>query len=260
VKLIPFTFHPEGDWIELVGISDLHYGAKTFLPKKAQAHRQYILDHPDRKVVDMGDREENALPDSPGRSHFDQTCSPSEQREWVREYYRPMKDRVIAVVASNHPGRSERKVDWSSDETFMAFLDLPKQNYVRWERVLSVTVGDSRCGQNYTILVRHYVSNSANPGTIFRSMFNKARACQGCDVYWFAHCHQYLYEPLPTSVPDSRHRKMREIEQHFLMADSFMAFEGSYAEESNWTPPTPGQVSLVLHKSEHKIEVKRLLY
>lgn len=260
MKLLPMQFQPEGEFLEIVGISDLHYGSKTFLPRKAEKHRAYILDSPDRKVIEMGDATENALSDSPGRSSFDQTCSPSEQRAWVVDYYRPMRDRVIAVVASNHAARSERKVDMSPDETLLASLDLPKENYVRWEKVLSVTVGDSRRGQNYNILVRHKMSNSAKPATILASMFAKARACQGCDVYWAAHCHQYLYEPLPADIPDPRHKRMRTLEQHFVMSDSFMGFDESYAEENNWTPPTAGQVSLRLYRDHHQVEVRRLLY
>lgn len=257
MRLLPFAFQPEGDYLELVGISDLHYGSSTFLPKKAQAHREYILESPDRKVVDLGDAVENALRSSPGASMFHQSCPPREQREWVREYYRPMRDKVLAVVASNHSDRSDREVDWNPDETLVAFLDCA---YIRWEAVLSITVGDSRHGQNYNVFVRHMISNSAKPAVILGAMFAKSRSVQGCDVYWAAHCHQYLYEPLPAFLPDPRHKKVKQIEQHFVMSDAFIDFDESYAEQHNYTPPTPGQVSLRLYRDQHRVEVVRLVY
>jgi hypothetical protein len=257
VKLLPFAFQPEGDCIELVGIADLHYGSAHFLEKKALKHRAYILDDPDRKVIDLGDGTENSIRTSPGSSIFQQTCPPREQRLWVQGYYRPMRERVLAVVASNHSDRSDREVDWNPDETLVAFLDCA---YVRWEAVLSITVGDSRHGQNYNICVRHMISNSSKPAVILGAMFSKSRTVQGCDAYWFAHCHQYLYEPLPADLPDSRHKKMRKLEQHFIMSDAFIDFDESYAEQHNYSPPTPGQVSLKLYRDQHRVEVKRLLY
>jgi len=91
-------------------------------------------------------------------------------------------------------------------------------------------------------------------------MFAKSRSIQACDVYWAAHCHQYIYEPLPALLPDPRHGKVKQIEQHFVMSDAFIDFDESYAEQHNFTPPTPGQVSLRLYKDEHRVEVVRLLY
>lgn len=208
-------------------------------------------------MIDLGDSTENALRSSPGSSQFQQTCPPREQREWVKEYYRPLRDRVLAVVASNHSDRSDREVDWNPDETLVSFLDCP---YIRWEGVLSITVGDSRRGQNYNIFVRHAVSNSSKPAFILNAMLNKSRSIQGCDVYWAAHCHQYIYEPVPTQIPDSRHRKMKRLEQHFVMSDSFMEYEESYAEQHGFAYPTEGQASLKLYRDSHRVEVCRLVY
>jgi len=205
----------------------------------------------------MGDATENALRTSPGASQFQQTCPPREQRGWVQEYYRPIRDRVLAVVASNHSDRSDREVDWNPDETLVAFLDCP---YIRWEGVLSITVGDSRRGQNYNIYVRHMISNSSKPAMVLNALINKARVVQACDAYWAAHCHQYIYDPVPTQIPDPRHNKMKRLEQHFIMSDSFLEHGESYAEQHNFPYPTEGQVSLKLYRDTHRVEVGRLVY
>jgi len=257
VRLLPFSFQPEGQYLELVGISDLHAGSSHFLEKKALRHRAYILDDPDRKVIDLGDHCENSLRSSPGSAVFQQTMPPREQRAWIKEYYRPMRDRVLAVTAGNHEDRSERDSDISADEMLITFLDCP---WIRWEAVLSITVGDSRCGQNYTIYVRHAVSNSSKPPVILGAMFAKSRTVQGCDAYWFAHNHMYLAESLPTLTPDPRHGKVKQKLQHFVMGDSFMSYDESYAEQHGYPIPNPGQVALRLYKDHREIEVKRLLY
>ena len=256
-KLYRYQFQPEGECAELVGISDLHYGSANFLEKKAFEHREYIQDSPDRWCFDLGDSSENAIKGSPGASQFQQTCPPREQRAWVREYYRPIRNKTIAVVASNHPGRSEDLVDWSPEENLVEFLGCA---YIRWEGVLAITVGNSQVGQQYLIYTRHCVSNSSKKPQILTALINKSRAVQGCDAYWCAHCHQYIAEPIPAMIPDPRHGVLRKRDQWFLMGDSFMKREDGYAEQRNFDEPAEGQISLRLHKTRHEIEVVRLLY
>lgn len=257
MRLLSYAFQPEGDYLEVVGISDLHYGSSNFLEKKAAQHRAYILDDPDRKVLDLGDHLENSLRSSPGAAVFQQTCPPREQREWVREYYRPMRERVLGVVAGNHEDRTARDTDYDADEGLVAFLDCP---HIRWEAVLSITVGDSKRRQNYTIFARHAISNSSKPNVIMGAMFNKARSIQGCDAYAFGHNHMFLAESQPAFYPDPRHGKVKRKLQHFVMGDSFIGYEGSYAEQHGYPVPNPGQFSLKLYKDRHEVEVKRLVY
>lgn len=257
MRLIPYQFQPEGEFLELVEVGDLHYGSSTFLPKKAERHRQYILDSPDRKVIDLGDSIENALKTSPGASVYHQTCAPREQRKWIQEYYRPMRDRVLGIVASNHPDRSDKEADINPDEFLVAFLDCP---WIRWEAILSITVGDSRRGQNYTIYVRHAISNSSKPHIVLGAMINQSRAVQGCDVYAYGHNHMFLTTTLPMQIPDPRHGKVKVKDQLFIMGDSFMERDASYAEQHNYPLANEGQFALRLYKNRHEIGVKRLLY
>ena len=264
VRLISYQFQPEtlidsehGPYVEVDEIADLHYGSRFFLLKKAMQHREYILANPERKVIDVGDHYENSLRSSPGAAIFEQTCSPREQRAWVKEYCRPMRDRFLAVTAGNHEDRSARDSDIEADEMLVDFLGCP---WIRWEAILSITVGDSRHGQNYTIYVRHAVSNSTKTNVIMGAMFQRAKTAQGCDVYLFAHNHTFIYESLPCFMPDPRHGKVREKLQHFCMGDSFLNYEGSYAEQHGYALPNPGQVALRLYQNKHLVEVKRLLY
>jgi hypothetical protein len=261
MKLYPFRFDTTEDYIELTGVADLHYGSSVFLPRKAEKHRQYILDH-NSWVIDLGDSTENATHSAPGASIFQSSCPPREQRAWVREYYRPMRDKVLAVVASNHGDRSERDVDWTPDEDLISFLD--PCVHIRWEGVLAITVGDAAQGairgQQYLIFIRHMISNSSKVPQILGAMIAKSRTVQGCDVYWAGHCHQFISEPIPCELPDPRHGRMKRLDQWFLMSDAFIEHDESYAEQRNFSQPAEGQISLKLFKNERKIEVVRLVY
>ena len=257
MRLLPYTFQPEGSFIEVVGVSCLHYGAITFMEKKAMAHRKYILADPDRKALDLGDHCENSLRSSPGEAVFQQTCSPDQQFDWVAEYYRPMGDKLLGITSGNHEDRTGKDSSIPADKWLTAVLGCP---WIHWEAILSITVGDSKHGQNYTIYTRHAVSNSAKPHVILGAMVNQSRPIQDCDVYAFAHNHMYLTTSIPMQVPDPRHHKVKIKEQHFVMGDSFMARDTSYAEQRNFPLSSMGQFRLRLYKDEHLVEVGRLVY
>lgn len=257
MKLLSYTFQPESDYIELVGVCDLHYGSPTFMPKKAMKHREYILSSPDRKVLDLGDHCESALNSSPGDSAIQQKDTPDQQSDWVAAYYEPMRDRLLGIVTGNHEDRSAREGGISIDKWLTTKLSCP---WIRWEAIISITVGDSRRGQNYTIYTRHAVSNSAKPGQVLNAMIAQSRSIQSCDAYVFGHNHFYMYESIPTQVPDPRHNKVAVKLQHFVMGDAFMERDTSYAEQRNFPLANPGQFSLRLYKSTHRVEVQRLVY
>ncbi len=264
MKLLAYQFQPEtlvdpenGPYIEVVYVTDLHWGHPTFMPKKAKKHRQYILDSPDRKAVDLGDHVENAIRSSPGDSALKQKGYPEEQLDQVADFYEPIRDRLLAITTGNHEDRSERDAGISADKWLTTKLDCP---WVKWEAVLSITAGDSRRGQQYTIYMRHAISNSSKPHVVLGAMLNKAKSVQGMDVYAFGHNHMYLYQPLPTMIADPRHGKVRKKEQHFVMGDCFFEHDGSYAEQHDYPLATEGQFSLKLYQNKHLVEVKRLLY
>jgi hypothetical protein len=263
LKLLQYQFSPtelsdeSGPYIEVVGITDLHYGAATFLPKKAEKHRKYILESVDRKAFDLGDHCESALSSSPGDSAVQQKDTPDQQSDWVADYYGPMRDKLLGIVTGNHEDRSAREGGISIDKWLTTKLGVP---WVRWEAIASITVGTKAKGQNYTLYTRHAVSNSSKPGQVLNAMIAQSRAVQGCDAYLFGHNHFFMNESMPVQVPDPRHGKVRVQLQHFVMGDAFMARENSYAENRNFPLANPGQFSLKLYRDTHRVDVKRLVY
>ena len=256
MNLYNFSFEPEGDHIELVSLGDLHIGASTFKEKSAYKHREYILDSPDRKVIELGDHIENGLRDSPGRAVYDQTMSPKEQRDAAKDYFAPLAGRVLGICASNHSGRSERTADISPDELLAAQLGCPE---IRWEAILSITVGNSTRGHTYNVWVRHGCGNPTTRVGLLTKLQRKVARVQGCDAYLVGHSHTYMHEPMTITVPDARHGKVKVIEQQLCASDSFLEWDDSYAEELNYERPVPGKIALKLYRDRREMEVLRLL-
>ena len=87
--------------VEIIGVSDPHFGNCCFDTSRWNRLTDYILEKPNRFVVWAGDMMENAVPGSKS-DPLTQTMSPSEQKEMVVSVFKQFKDRTLAIVDGNH--------------------------------------------------------------------------------------------------------------------------------------------------------------
>lgn len=91
----------EHEVIEIIGVSDPHFGNECFDTSRWNRLTNYILEKPNRYVIWAGDMMENAVPGSKG-DPLTQTMSPHEQKEFVVATFKQFKDRTLAIVDGNH--------------------------------------------------------------------------------------------------------------------------------------------------------------
>jgi hypothetical protein len=254
MKLLPFRFEPEGEYVEIVVAGDLHIGSPQFNSKKAKAHRKYCLDSPDRYLVDVGDGCENALKDSPG-GPYEQTDRPQSQVDIAEKYYKGLP--LLAIAESNHAERSVRAADYSYTRYLCKVLGC---EYVRYIGALAVTVGNSAKGHTYMVAFRHFAGNASTPEGIQRQLRAKSQFLHGFDVHCAGHSHCYTKGSTINYLPDPRHNKMKQIETYYSTCSSFMDWDESYGEGRSYDPPVFGMVSIKLYRDKRKVEVDRLVY
>lgn len=259
MRLIKYRFQPEGDHLEVVAGGDLHIGHPCFSLKTANAHRDYILASPDRVTLDVGDPVENSLRDSVGSGVYEQTIRPRDQLKEAKAYYWDIAEqgKLLGICESNHPDRSVKVADFSPTEYLCEVL---RTEFIRYQAILAITVGNSAKGYTYLIHCRHFAGGACTPEGIQRQLRLKSRHVQGCDAHVAGHCHCYTHETEVVRVPDSRHGKVREIERHYATCSSFMEWDESYAEMKSYDPPLFGMISLKLYRDERKVELNRLTY
>jgi len=102
--------------IELIPISDMHYGNPLFSKKHLMRTRDYILAEPYRFTILNGDLCESTIKTSRGEI-FRQVGSPQDQRDWVIDTLYPLKDRILGMTIGNHEMRiyNEVGIDICSD-------------------------------------------------------------------------------------------------------------------------------------------------
>ena len=241
--------------MELLVTTDLHKGSRHHMTEQAKKHRDWVADGPDRYTIDLGDATENGTRTSVGDAVYEQTMSPEEQLEAVVEYYRPLKGKVLGVCRGNHGKRTQNASGIDPDKWLAREMGCP---YIMNEKVLALTVGDSRWGHQYLVFARHKICNASTPQGVIAAMTKNLGRIPGCDVYLFGHTHSYVYHSQAAMVPDPRHDRCRKIEQHMVTSGSFLEYEDSYAEECPFGIPTDGMALVRLWKTERKVEVERL--
>ncbi len=228
------------------------------MKREAEAHKAYILADPDRYTVDLGDPVENNLKDSPGNGIFEQTISPRDQRIAAKEYYWQIaqEGKLLGICESNHPERSTKTADFSPTEYLAEVL---RTEFIKYQAVFAITVGNSASGQTYLIHARHFAGGASTTEGVQRQLRLKSAKVQGADVHLAAHCHMYTYGVEPVYQCDKRGR-LKKIEKHYATCSSFIGYDKSYAEGKDYSLPPFGMVGVKLYRDHHQVEVKRLVY
>lgn len=88
----------------IVPIGDIHYGNPLFSKKHLDMAIHFIDGNPNAYTFLTGDLCESAIRTSKGEI-FRQVGSPQDQRDWIIERFKPIKDKVLGVIMGNHEMR-----------------------------------------------------------------------------------------------------------------------------------------------------------
>lgn len=87
--------------IEIIDISDPHFGNECFDQSRWNRLCEYILAEPNRFIIWAGDLMENAIPGSKSNPML-QTMTPREQKDYVIAMFKMFKDRTLCIIDGNH--------------------------------------------------------------------------------------------------------------------------------------------------------------
>lgn len=87
--------------LEVVPVSDVHYGNALFSKKHFTESVRYIKDTPNCFTFLNGDLCESAIRTSKGEI-FRQVGTPQDQRDWIIKQLMPIKKKILGVTIGNH--------------------------------------------------------------------------------------------------------------------------------------------------------------
>jgi len=106
---------PDWDDLDILVISDPHYGNPYFSERHLKRTIDFVLNHRCRVFLN-GDMCESSIRTSKG-DIFRQVGTPQDQRDWIIEQFTPIKDKILGVTTGNHEERINREtgIDISFD-------------------------------------------------------------------------------------------------------------------------------------------------
>ena len=245
IKSVTFEAEAIDRQIEIVPISDLHFGDEHFNLQLWSDTLAYILEKPNRYVILNGDLINNAIPSSPS-DNFSEQCSPTEQILYVANQLKPIKDRIISVVSGNHEARSWKGsgVDltlWLCNELGIQDRYDPDMciDFISIKNLTRRKHDDKRIyDSNFLITLNHRHGNAGGKkiGSKANTLLDMMNVID-CDIYVLGHSHQTLAFKQDFYRVDRPHRKVSRVTKAFVNCNAFLRF-GSYAMSKGYTPST----------------------
>jgi hypothetical protein len=223
-KVVSVDFNPKTyKTIEIIHITDLQYGAKSFKEDRFVEYRDWILSVPNRFVILGGDIIDAATVMSVG-SPYENEFEPSKQAAKARDLLLPLRPRIIGYVGGNHERRTV-KTFGDSGHLLASLLAIP---YSCGEQSYDITYGEHR---PFKITAWHGTGSARTKGAKAQ-MLHRFMQRGDSQLYFVGHLHDVvvLYD---WRQYRSQHNGETVLKLHKIagvMSSSFQEYWNTYAE------------------------------
>lgn len=215
IKSVKFEAVAVDRQIEILPLSDLHFGSQEFNLQLWKDTLAYIEEKPNRYVVLNGDLIDNATRNSISDIYSATPVSPTEQILQVAKELKPIKDRIISVVSGNHEARTWKES--GVDLTLWLCNELGIQD--RYDANMCIDF----------ITIKN-LKRRTKEG-------NKQRQFDSNYLITLNHRHQPFAFKQDFYRLDRGHKQVSRITKAFVNANAFLRF-GGYGMAKGYTPST----------------------
>jgi predicted phosphodiesterase len=249
------THDLSGDIEKLViyPISDIHVGTRNFEKEMFKKFVANIAKDKNAYVILCGDLINNNVVGSVGNI-FEDEMPPGEQKKWLREELKPIKNKILAVVSGNHDSRSKRLTDCDPIEDVCDYLGIQRL-YRPIEAFVKVTFGKQSVGANkqmYGIYMNHGAGGGSFPGASMNKIERMSMSVNA-DIYVFGHFHKRMAYKHEHRHVDMIHNRITERERLFVVSSHWQTFDG-YAATKMLQPSAKGSVPITLYSDRKRME------
>lgn len=236
-----FIDTPSGQDVKIYPIADLHYGSMQFNGERWNNFVKVISEEQNSYIIVAGDLIDNGTK-SALTNCFDATCRPAEQKRWVAEQLKPLKDRILCVVSGNHESRN-KDVDDLPLYDVCAKLDI-EDRFRENGCFLAVRMGGNEKDRHSASSVKRptymfCVTHGAGGGMYIGSALNRNEryitAMENVDVLVTGHTHKPAVICGSKLCFDVRNGRVVEKKFYSVVASSWLNY-GGYAMKKMYTP------------------------
>ncbi|KPJ85323.1 hypothetical protein AMJ57_03520 [Parcubacteria bacterium SG8_24] len=252
VQFQPHFKHPR---IKLVGLSDMHYGAKSHAYDRFRRYVKWIAENDDVFAFLNGDTIENAIDGSIGGAVYESLLTPSEQiwgapdkgEPGMIELLRPIAHKILWAQPGNHEWRTWKKTNLDPLRIICYELGIPYSDEPIFADVLA-------WGHRFTFYCQHGRTGSQTKGGKMNAAGRPAEFQESVDFIIMGHVHDSMGNPITRFV---RRREfdgegklagfwIEERAQYIVICPSFYSYFGSYGSRAGYSPGSWGTIVCTL--------------
>jgi predicted phosphodiesterase len=224
------------DCAYLLGVSDLHVGAPEFDERYLVDLLKWVRATSNAYLLLNGDLGNMATKDSKS-DVYEERLNPQQQKKRLKEYFEPVKDRVLGITEGNHERRIRTTTSIDLCEDLAEHLACP---YGREGLLLQLRLGKNEHGKpvSYIVYATHGWSMARTPGGKVNMVVSLQQTVLA-DVYLTGHTHtKYVYES-NFMVPDEQNQQVIVKKQLFASTGAILDY-GGYAQAKGYPPGAKG--------------------
>lgn len=256
MKVIKKDIKGKIDRLTIIPIADVHLGDKQADLKAFKDTIERIKNDPNTFTILNGDLCNIALKNS--RSDvYAEDITPMEQVLKIIEFLEPIKDKILVMSNGNHEERITKETN--IDVLYLVAKQLRIEQVYSpswWYLYLSFGETNKHRPMIYTITGYHGSGSGQTSG----AKINRAKKMSQvvlADVYLMSHVHEPINAKGIIFTPDYQHRSITRREMFYAISNSFVDYEGSYAERMGLIPSNNGTNEIQL--DGHKKLIKLIL-
>jgi len=234
MKIIQYNFD---QGIELINLGDVHRGDFCHNNKTFMRVVNYINDHSNVYWVSTGDLLNVALRNS--KSNVYASKSPQDEFDLLMAELKPIANKCLGIVKSNHHARFDRETGLSLDQLITERLEIP---FLGGIGVVNITCGAAA----YFIVIHHGIGMGKMRGGKTNNTEYLSRVVPGADIYLEGHTHSFDHFINEAQNIDRKRNIVSSIPVHFVVTGHFLDWEDSYAADLKLPPMPLGSARMIL--------------
>lgn len=233
--LITKTF---ADDITIYPISDVHLGSLEHNEEEWNKFIEKVTSEPNSYIILAGDLMNNATRSSVSNI-FDDVLRPSEQKERLIKYLKPIKHKILCAVSGNHERRSNKDADNDPMYDIMCKLDI-EHLYRKNIAFLKLRLGTveqirHKSCSTYTFAVTHGAGGGIYTGAAVNRNERFGYTIDNLDCLIVGHTHKGTVSKPSKLVIDPRNNVVSIKPFTVVSSQSWMSY-GGYAVQKMLLP------------------------
>lgn len=254
MKVIKRELSKDIESLTIIPISDVHIGDKKADLKAFKETIERIKKEPNTYTILNGDLCNVALKNSKSDVYNDE-MTPMEQVLKIIEFLEPIKDKILVMSNGNHEERITKET--SIDVLYLVAKQLKLEQVYSpswWYLYLSFGESNKHKPVLYTATGYHGSGSGSTTGAKANRVKKMSQVVLA-DIYLMSHVHEPINTKGIIYVPDYQHRSVVRKEMYYAVSNSFLEYEGSYAERMGLIPGNNGisEIKLDGHKKLIKL-------